>query len=433
MIAFAQRVADGKKNWKEWTVPVGCDAILQAEEVLRRNGGEDIYISQQTFSRWRGIADLTAIGSSYVDLDYHNRERWRGKLPRDVASAVIYTLEERRLPLPSYILSTGRGLVCVWLLELLPFAVLPRWNAVQKALAEALTDFGADKRALDAARVFRLAGSVNSKADQDRRHVGMIWCQGSPETPTRHEFGTLADEVLPFTQAELVSLRATRATRKATGLDRDIKPARHLTQATWWGTVFEDLQRLRLHRNPETGTLPPGKRDAWIFLAANALSWMNVPDVMSSQIRILAMQATDWNEAELGARLGTVVKRARRAASGLTMEFSGRDIDPRYRFCASTIVEWLGIDPAEQRAAGLRALVDKDRRKELNTERTRQSRHRRGAADRNAQQAERLELGKAALELAATQNMSRAALSAQFGVSAGQISKAMAEARQLSK
>ncbi|MGX5722824.1 hypothetical protein [Shinella zoogloeoides] len=429
VVSFAQRVVDGRKNWKEWTVPVGGDAILQAEEILGRTGGEDVYISQQSFGRWRGVADLTALGSNYVDLDYHTRARWKEQRPGDVAAAVLHKLEEQGLPLPSYTLSTGRGLVCVWLTELLPFAVLPRWTLVQKALAEALTEFGADKRALDAARVFRLAGSVNSRAEWDRRHVEMVWCQGRPEAPARYQFGTLADEVLPFTQADLVSLRAARATRKAEGRDKGIKPAKRLTQTTWWATVFQDLQRLRLHRNPETGALPPGERDTWIFLAANALSWIDVPDVMNHQIKILVRQATDWTDAEAEARLSTVIKRAKQAASGLKLEFDGREIDPRYRFKASTIVEWLGIDPAEQRAAGLRALVDEDRRRELNTERTRQSRHRRGAADRSAQQAARLEMGRECLYLASNSGMNRNDLAARFGVSAGQISKAMKEAR----
>ncbi|WP_171900314.1 hypothetical protein [Rhizobium sp. N541] len=300
---------------------------------------------------------------------------------------------------------------------------------MQKALAEVLTEFGADKRALDAARVFRLSGSTNSRAEWDRRQVGMVWCQGTPEAPSRHQFGTLADEVLPFTQAELVSLRAARATRKAEGLDSHVKPAQRLTQTSWWSTAFEDLQRLRKHRSPEGGALPPGQRDVWIFLAANALSWTDVPDVMGREITILAKQATNWTDAETSARLSAVIKRAKQAAAGLKMGFGARETDARYKFKASTIVEWLGIEPAEQRAAGLRALVDEDRRKELNTERTRESRHRRGAADRSAQQTARLELGQKCLYLAAKSGMNRAELAAHFGVSTGQISKAMTEAK----
>jgi hypothetical protein len=150
---------------------------------------------------------------------------------------------------------------------------------------------------------------------------------------------------------------------------------------------------------------------------------------MEEQIRILAMQAAGWTDGETRSRMSAVARRARQAAEGLKIPFKGREVDPRYRFNAKTMVEWLEIDPAEQRAAGLRVLVDGDRRRELNTERTRESRHRRGGADRSVQQAARLELGRKALDLASTSNMTRDELSRHFGVSAGQISKAMSEAK----
>ncbi|MDP9875251.1 hypothetical protein [Agrobacterium tumefaciens] len=94
-----------------------------------------------------------------------------------------------------------------------------------------------------------------------------------------------------------------------------------------------------------------------------------------------------------------------------------------------TVVEWLAIDPAEQRAAGLRVLVDRDRKRELNTERTKESRRRRGAKDRTEQQAERLSIGGMGLYLQATKGLKRDELAERFGVSTGQISKAMREAR----
>lgn len=412
---------------------MGGDAVLQADELLRHGEVADLYISQAAFNRWRGVADLTAVGANFVDLDYHNRVRWCRTSPRDVATAVIGVLEEERLPLPSYILSTGRGLCCLWLTELLPPRALPRWNAVQKRLAEVLTCFGADKRALDAARVFRLAGSVNSRAEYDRRHVGLVWCQGSPEAPSRYEFGTLADEVLPFTRAELISLRAERATRKAEGRDKDVRPTLKLTEATYYSTVFEDLQSLRMHRNPESGALSPGQRDVWIFVAATALSWMAAPEAMESQIRILAAQSSGWTGSETASRMSAVVKRAHMAARGELLQFDGRDVNPRYRMRASTIVEWLGIEPAEMRNAGLRVLVDETRRRELNTERTAASRRRRGAKARDEQQAARLELGRKALYLSAKDGLSVRDLADRFGVSVGQMSKAMTEARELSR
>lgn len=432
VVAFAQRVSDVDKSWREWTVPAGGDAILHAEELLRRGDVTDLYLSQATFARWRGIADLTAIGANFVDLDYHKQDRWRSFAPNDVATAVIGILEEEAIPLPSCILSTGRGLCCLWFTELLPIRALPRWNAVQRRLADILRLLGADMRALDAARVFRLVGSVNSSAEPDRRHVGMIWHQGLSDAPNRYEFGSLADEVLPFTRAELISLRAERATRKAEGLDKNVRPVQKLTEASYYSTVFQDLQSLRKHREPEIGALSPGHRDVWIFVAATALSWIAAPEAMENEIRILAAQAAGWTGRETDCRMGAVFKRAKMAAKGELLQFDGRDVSPRYRMRASTIVDWLGIESTEMRNAGLRVLVDEHRRRELNTERAAQSRRKAGAMARDEQQRVRFELGQRALSLSVLDGLSVRAISAQLGVSVGQVVKAMKEARDAS-
>lgn len=429
VVSFAQRVRGGDKNWREWTVPAGGNAVLHAEELLRRGDVEDLYVSQCTFGRWRGVADLTGIGASFVDLDYQNRVRWKGTHPRDVASAVIGVLEEQRIPLPSYILSTGRGLCCVWLTELLPPIVLPRWNLLQRKLMEALVDFGSDKRALDAARVFRLVGSVNSNAEWDRRIVGMVWYQGRPEAPTRHQFSILADEVLPHTSAELVSLRAVRAQRKAEGKEQDVKRSQSYTQGTLWSTTLEDLHKLRRHRNPVSGSLPKGQRDAWIFVAAAALAWLAPADVMEREIRVLASQVAGWQDKETAARMCAVIKRARQSEEGKLMLYNGREVDPRYRLRADTIVDWLAIEPGEMRDADLRVLVDASVRTERAAERQTAHRRRQGAKDRDEQQARRREIGGMALYKAARDGMSVRDLAAHFGVSVGYLSRAMNEAR----
>ncbi|MCD2175364.1 hypothetical protein [Rhizobium sp. C4] len=435
VVSFAQRVFDGKKHWREWTVPA-ADAILRAEEALQYKCGEDVYVSQQTFNRWRNVADLSALGACYVDLDYHTRARWQYRDPEAVAAAVIDTLEnggERPLPLPSYILATGRGLVCVWLTELLPFRVLPRWSAVQRHLAEALKGFGADKRALDAARVFRLVGSTNSRAEWHSRTVRLVWWKGSPVAPDRHEFGNLADDVLPFTQAELRSLQAARATRDAADNGTRRRTSQQLSGATYWSTVFQDLQRLRHHRDPERGALPAGQRDAWLFVAANALAWTDCVAVTEAEIRTLAAQAAGWSDPETKARMSAVLKRASMAVEGKTIEFRGREVDPRYRMKAQTIVEWLQIEPDEMRGAGLRVLIDEDRRRERGAERQADRRRSQGAKDRDELKATRLELGQKCLYLSAKDGMTRADLAHHFGVSTGQISKAMREARASSR
>lgn len=427
VVAFAQRLPGRDRAWSEWTVAAGTDATAEAQRLLKQDNLADIYVSQAAFERRRAIAQLTAIGACFADLDYHNQPRWQGKSPSDVAAAVIGHLEEAMIPLPSYVLSTGRGLVCIWLTELLPRAALPRWNAVQGRLWATLQSFGADRRALDAARVFRLVGTENGRADHDRRTVRMVWCQGTPEAPNRYgDFGAFADEVLPIAHADLVSLRAERAKRTAAG---KIPPAptTRLTSASYHETVLTDLQRLRQYRNP-TGSLPEGSRNEWLFLAGVAMAWIAPPEVLHRELVALASEVADWTDRETTARLSAVIKRTKRAAAGEKMEYAGRTIDCRYRIKAATIIERLRIDPSEQRAADLRVLVDEDRRRERGAERQKESRRRAGAKDRSDQQAERLLLGQKALHLRATEGMTRDELASHLGVSTGQVSKAMKEA-----
>jgi len=235
--------------------------------------------------------------------------------------------------------------------------------------------------------------------------------------------------VLPYTQAQIISLQAERAARYEEREGRPRQSVQKLTGATYWSMVHDDLQSLRRYRNPITGTLPPGQRDIWLFVAAHALSWTRAADDMEREIRILAMQSAGWSESESKARMSAVVKRAQQAASGKMVAYSGKELDARYRMRADTIVDWLQIEPEEMRAADLRVLIDTNRRREREAERQTESRRRRGAKDRNEQQAARLELGRQCLYLTTKDGMNRDDLAAHFGVSTGHISNAMKEAR----
>lgn len=427
-VSFGQRVRGYERPWKEWTVDV-TEAAHVAADLVARGEAADLYFSQQAFRGWRRIAQLSTLGALYQDLDYRKRATHAGKPPEAVAEGVLAALDDAKVPAPSYITATGRGLCVVWLHDLLPRAALPRWQAVQKCTAEVLTPFGADKMAIDAARVFRVAGSTNSRADPLDATVRMVWCNGFTETPFRHVFSDLADEVLPYTRAELHSLAVERAARKAAGRDRSGAPATKLTVATWAETMLTDLQRLRAHRYPE-GAIASGERDRWLFCAASAMAWLAPPEVLERELAALAHEAAGWRGAETRSRMSAALARARMAAAGSRLEWDGKEVDPRYRLKAGTVIDWLEIEPGEMRGAGLRLLVDADRRRELNTERTRESRHRRGAASRADAQAARLDLGRRALWLAIKDGMTRDEIAAHLGVSAGQVSKAMAEARK---
>lgn len=70
---------------------------------------------------------------------------------------------------------------------------------------------------------------------------------------------------------------------------------------------------------------------------------------MRRELLALAQEVGGWDEREAAARMQAVLKRARMAAAGQTVDWQGHPIDPRYRFKTETILEWLEITPEEQR------------------------------------------------------------------------------------
>jgi hypothetical protein len=431
IFTVAQRVPAAGRPWQERSHLV---RYVEAVAGMLEPEAPDLYVSQQSFWSWRRIASLKHLGCLYADLDYRKRVKWADSRPEDVFWSVMRALDDANIPPPSYGLSTGNGLCLVWLHSFVPRAALPRWAAMQNALAEALDGFGADKNALDAARVFRIVGSRNPRArDWQNEIVRPLYQRDAPDRLRQGAFAfdDLADQILPLARAKLVALRVERAKRRA---DRDDaaprKPTTYLTTATYYESVLTDLQRLRHHRYGEDGAIPSGSRDEWLFIASCAMSHLAPPAVLAREIAALAAEAGGWNEREAHSRMSAVLRRAHASARGETIiDMRGEEVDPRYRFKSTTVVDRLQISPAEMQDADLRVLVDQDRRRELNTQRTRESRHRRGATPREQAQAERLSLGRRAIYRAAGgDSISDIALAE--GVSRFQVSKAMREAKE---
>lgn len=122
--------------------------------------GEDVYYSQNTFYKCqRRIENIRQLRSLYIDLDVYNM----GLKPDNVLYYLENDFYRKSIPEPNAVIHSGRGLVLIWLIEPVPYKALPLWNAVQNYLLEQLKGVGGDPKATDAARVFRIAGSRNSK------------------------------------------------------------------------------------------------------------------------------------------------------------------------------------------------------------------------------------------------------------------------------
>jgi hypothetical protein len=126
--------------------------------------GEDVFFSQNTFYKpQRQIQNLRQLKALYVDLDFYLFNYH----PYWVLDKLEQEFYKKVIPEPNIIIFSGQGIVLIWLLEPVPYKALPLWQAVQDYFLNQLKDLGGDSKAADAARVFRLAGTINSKNDAE--------------------------------------------------------------------------------------------------------------------------------------------------------------------------------------------------------------------------------------------------------------------------
>lgn len=137
--------------------------VDQLAEVVPEWLGTDVYFSQNTFYRpARKIEHIRQLRSLYVDVDCYllNFD------PAWVIGSMEMELFQSKMPEPNFIIFSGRGLVLVWLLDPVPPQALPLWQAVENHFVRQMKAFGGDAKASDAARILRLAGTVNSRSNE---------------------------------------------------------------------------------------------------------------------------------------------------------------------------------------------------------------------------------------------------------------------------
>lgn len=375
-VAIARRI---NGRWTEHNVTLddlGYVARQLADET-------DVYLSQNRFfGRRRAIARLAQLDALFSDLDYYNLTPRSDHLrPEHVLGVALEQLDEYRIPAPTIAISTGRGIALVWMHSAAPRGALGRWQACQRVIYEALSDLGADPRALDAARVLRLVGTENSKSGtlvMALTDLGQIW-----------DFDALADEILPLKRAELERLRAERARAR---MRYGSRPEPSLPSGFDFITLAEgrlsDLQRLVHYRF--MGRLPAGRRDEWMFCAGVNMAYLTGADTLPRELAMLAAEVAGWDEGETRARMSAIQQRARLAALGQRITYRGVDVDPRYRLRNETIIERLAITEEEMRGAKLHHLVNTDMKRERERDRGQRRRSAAGAIDRKIYEANSL-------------------------------------------
>jgi len=153
-IANFRFLPNGKKSQK----------LFKQNELISKNTYDnlpEVYTSMNSFrtSKSRQIENIKHLNSLYSDIDCYKL----GLTPEQVIFALKMDYYDRIIPCPTFIIKSGRGLYLLWKLDGdYDRQYLPEWKRAQEYLYDKLSVFGADRAAMDAARILRVPGSIHS-------------------------------------------------------------------------------------------------------------------------------------------------------------------------------------------------------------------------------------------------------------------------------
>ncbi|MDO4536475.1 MAG: DNA-binding response regulator, partial [Clostridium perfringens] len=121
---------------------------------------DNLYITLNTFYKtYRRLECLKELNALFIDLDTYKT----GFTKEQILMNLCENYFGKNVPIPNLIIDSGRGLYLIWLIKKVPSMALPLWKAAEEYLYKTLKEFGADRQALDATRILRVPGSINSK------------------------------------------------------------------------------------------------------------------------------------------------------------------------------------------------------------------------------------------------------------------------------
>lgn len=432
----------GEKQWR--TKPTGADGSELAEAVdrlrarsitmnlFRKREGED-HREKPRKPTW----NLAGLNACWVDLDFYKLPAFAYATARTMIPLILNRCYDRGIPFPSYIMSSGQGVLVVWLHERQKPAALPVWRAMQRGLHNHFADMGSDPRALPCTMMFSVAGRTRKiRKTGVERLVEVIHPQYVDEIE-RYGFTFLREALLKFTPKEVAAHLKAQAAKRAAKAKAKVErraaaaaagePIKRppYTLVTLHRTVHRDLSRL-FEARFQYDTPPQGQRDAWMFDILTAAAWFMTPEELSAEVdRMADLCGLKLREAR--GMMGSLVQRARRAEQKRTDAFGGGRSDARYKSNPAKLVEAHGIGRSEMVRLDLRILVSDGVRRDREAQRSQNRRAVAGAKPRGDAQAARLALGKRGIAKR-EQSMTLAAIAAEEGVSLSQLRKAIREA-----
>lgn len=297
-------------------------------EALTQWLGEDVYYSQNTFYKpQRRIDTIRQLRSLYVDLDVYTKDL----KPDWVLQKLEYEVFGQDLPDPNMVIFSGRGLVLIWNIVPVPYMAMPLWKSIENYFVAKLKELGSDSKASDPTRIFRIAGSVNSKNN--------VTVKAEYRHTYRYELRQLQYDYLP-------ELDPKKLTQKKPG--RKTKVVHLFNIYTLHLNRAKDIAKLVELRNGDC----EGYRETICFLYRYfTCCWTNNPqralaDTMNLNMEFIAplpdrkvINATKSAEKAWEAKSN---QKANEAAKAMGYPGAGYNIPNK------SLIEWLSITEEEQ-------------------------------------------------------------------------------------
>lgn len=340
------------------------------ESVVNATAGhDDTYMSQSSFWKARRkIVNFKQTRAAWVDLDLYN-------IGKTVNSAMITQIllhgEQLGIPAPTSVIYSGRGCYLKWIFEVpVTQTQLFVWQQLQATLTAAYSSLAADFKARDAARVFRLLQTRNSKSGD---LVSTIDGSG-----TLYDFGTLccaveslrADLLVEQTRISVVgttvkskttrvlAASAERGDPEALSLYSELRRPimlKGLSEQSLNWARFCDLRDLFAVR----GGIPVGERDNTMFWMLNFLSHAQVIraadwDSEIKQLLCAFPHKGSFDPVSDGS-MSTLLGRLKDKESGKKYKWRGVDVSPLYRPSNDFLIDAFDIKIEEM--AGLSTII----------------------------------------------------------------------------
>jgi len=333
-------------TWQEYTLPkaeaLDYAATLPLAEI-------DSYVGQNGFRPHvtRAVSNLTRIIACYVDLDTYNTSEYADATTEEIILEVCGNYQF--LPLPTIAGSSGRGVQLIWAFKKsIDPCYMQTWVQIQDALIEAFSEYGVDAHCKDAARVLRLSGTMNTKAN------------------ALADFGQYSDPVgyhkmLAFLN-QWNALKPTSIPAKGT----KAKVIR-LTKKNGYTLAYQRMQDLKHLATLRGGRLDDYRRRALFYFACSGSWFCHDKDQLQRELEVFIGECFRNPEKYNRAIVKSVLDRYDQAQQKITVPWDGHQVDPRYRYRTHTLINALDITPVEQQQLSVtyEGQDEKNRRRRL--------------------------------------------------------------------